>query len=237
MTWKMFRVSAPGARNLWASKEFAQRQWYRHKLVPGTYELEWAVPESARCLGPRHPRLEIATDSSSYRETVDAMQYAGVFMGARADADCSRGEMAVHKGVGSNTASNIPRNGIAKCCPAAATSSAGAVFSAFRFRNCMGQCFDGRGFHFLSRAADACACARFMGWFFERKCSSGLREPMERHSGRIHRSQRSISRERAAGGPPVAATQTAGGTWQEDGLDGLFRGRQRYLVQGNGLRH
>jgi biopolymer transport protein ExbD len=80
-TWKMFRVSSLGARSRWASKEFAQRERYRCKLVPGTYELEWAVPESAGCLSPRHPRLEIATDSSSYREAVDAMQYVSVFMG------------------------------------------------------------------------------------------------------------------------------------------------------------
>jgi len=52
MTWKMFRVNALGARNLWASKEFAQRQWYRYKLVPGTCELEWAVPRVREVPGP-----------------------------------------------------------------------------------------------------------------------------------------------------------------------------------------
>jgi len=35
----MFRASSLGARSLWASKEFAQRERYRYKLVPGMYEL------------------------------------------------------------------------------------------------------------------------------------------------------------------------------------------------------
>jgi hypothetical protein len=55
--------------------------------------------------------------------------------GTGADAG---GGMAVHDGVWSKTAPNIPGNEITKCCNAAATSSDGAVLGVFRFRNYMG---------------------------------------------------------------------------------------------------
>ena len=50
-------------------------------VSPGRYQLEWDTPVVAPCLNPRHPRLSVSTDSSSYSDAVALIQLFCVFLG------------------------------------------------------------------------------------------------------------------------------------------------------------
>jgi hypothetical protein len=74
--------------------------------------------------------------------------------------------------------------------------------------------------------------------FFERKCSSGFREPVEKTLWAYTEIAKvDFPRERAAGGPPVAATSKLQAELGKRMVWTVyFEADKRYLVQGNGLR-